>query len=682
MHLQIGAENFTILAGSTRDGVFFPNESGEVRLAAPLPEKWNQYAYAVVRLTAHCRRQPKITLEFSAQPGEEALLFLQYKVLPQCDIQIPFPVTPKALAMDFAFLPPWPGVLKGHPGGRPIHPDEVRWMTLVIQEDELQSVQCGGICFQEDWQPQPIQGEALVDELGQRKAGTWPGKTESLAELRDFLTKELDWAKKHNRYPDDWSEYGGWQKKRFPATGWFHRVHDGRRWWLVDPEGCAFFSNGMCYGNRTGIYAMADHLDALYDWMPPREGLFSGARTTGDQIPQYVVRNGLESAKTRELINPARANMMRVFGDEWLDAWITINAARMRSWGINTIGVGVNDYGDEFTAQFLKQAKIPYVITLKFFPSTQENIFRDFPDVFSPEYTQLAKEMGQRELAPLREDPFLIGYFVTNEPEWFFYRNLNLSAQLLSKPGCIASRQAMIAFLKNRHGDIQGLNDAWATDYASFDDLLSPIEHLPDTQSAQEDFQEFNAMLIDQYGRAVSQALREAAPHHLNLGMRYASGASEKTLSGAVTHFDVFSFNRYGRDPLEPAKRLGKATGMPIIVGEWHIGAADSGLDSAALYYAETQALRAQAIRYYLEQSTQAEHLVGIHYFEYNDQPYLGRFDGECYNIGLIDVCNRPYPLVVREFEDFARHMYPLLEGLEQPTCQPVPIWDMSRKQI
>ena len=133
---------------------------------------------------------------------------------------------------------------------------------------------------------------------------------------------------------------------------------------------------------------------------------------------------------------------------------------------------------------------------------------------------------------------------------------------------------------------------------------------------------------------------------------------------------------------MKPAERLGKATGMPMIVGEWHIGAADSGLDFGALYYAETQALRAQAIRYYMEQSTQEEHLVGIHYFEYNDQPYLGRFDGECYNIGLIDVCNRPYPLVVREFEDFARHMYPLLEGLEQPTCQPVPIWDMSRKQI
>lgn len=103
--------------------------------------------------------------------------------------------------------------------------------------------------------------------------------------------------------------------------------------------------------------------------------------------------------------------MMRVFGNEWLDAWNTINIARMRTWGINTIGVGVNDYGDEATAQFLERAKIPYVFTLKFFPRTRENIFMDFPDVFSPEYEHLAREMGQRELAPLPGRSF---------PDWIF----------------------------------------------------------------------------------------------------------------------------------------------------------------------------------------------------------------------------------------------------------------------
>jgi hypothetical protein len=35
---------------------------------------------------------------------------------------------------------------------------------------------------------------------------------------------------------------------------------------------------------------------------------------------------------------------------------------------------------------------------------------------------------------------------------------------------------------------------------------------------------------------------------------------------------------------------------------------------------------------------------VGVHYFTMYDQSALGRFDGECYNIGFLAVCNRPYP--------------------------------------
>ena len=118
-----------------------------------------------------------------------------------------------------------------------------------------------------------------------------------------------------------------------------------------------------------------------------------------------------------------------------------------------------------------------------------------------------------------------------------------------------------------------------------------------------------------------------------------------------------------------------------MVVGEWHIGAKDSGLDAWGLYYTQTQAERAQAIAHYLEQSTQERHLVGIHYFEYGDQPYLGRFDGECYNIGLIDVCNRPYPLVAEAFRSFAQGMYPMLDGRIAATVQPVAlrnIWNSS----
>ena len=31
--------------------------------------------------------------------------------------------------------------------------------------------------------------------------------------------------------------FGGWKAKRFDATGFFRTQYDGRRWWLVTPEG-------------------------------------------------------------------------------------------------------------------------------------------------------------------------------------------------------------------------------------------------------------------------------------------------------------------------------------------------------------------------------------------------------------------------------------------------------------
>lgn len=98
------------------------------------------------------------------------------------------------------------------------------------------------------------------------------------------------------------------------------------------------------------------------------------------------------------------------------------------------------------------------------------------------------------------------------------------------------------------------------------------------------------------------------------------------------------------------------------------------------LYYVETEEQRAQAISYYLEQSTTEEHLVGVHYFEYSDQPYLGRFDGECYNIGLIDVCNRPYPLVMQAYQEFASRMYPMLDGQIEPQTREVPLEPLANR--
>ena len=459
MKLYLRNSDLTLRKG-VRQGTTLLPEEHELLLSSALPEGWQRQETAVVTLQAEADHQIEIHLEFCVSEEDEPLLSLHYRILPGCRVQVPFPVDKRALGADMAFLPPWPGVFKGGLNGRPIQAGEVKFFRLFLREPSLRSAVLTSVEFVSGWQPQDVEGRPLVDALGQRAEGAWPGKTGSLEELDAYLKKELEWAKTHNHYPEGWSRYGGWLNKRFDQTGWFHTVHDGRRWWLVDPDGYAFFSNGMCYGNRTGIYGMADHLDSLHQWLPPKEGLFARAWTTGDQIPQYVVRNGLENAKTRELVNFPRANMMRVFGEGWLDAWITLNTARMRSWGVNTLGVGVNDYGDEPTAEFLRKAQMPYVITFKFFPLTDERIFRDFPDVFSPDYERLTAEMARRELRAYRDDPLLIGYFVTNEPEWLMHDNVNLAERLLAADGCRASKQAFADHLKKRYGTVEALNVA------------------------------------------------------------------------------------------------------------------------------------------------------------------------------------------------------------------------------
>ena len=45
--------------------------------------------------------------------------------------------------------------------------------------------------------------------------------------------------------PDARSDFGGWTEHKTEATGFFRLSKEGRKWWLIDPEGNFFFSVGM-----------------------------------------------------------------------------------------------------------------------------------------------------------------------------------------------------------------------------------------------------------------------------------------------------------------------------------------------------------------------------------------------------------------------------------------------------
>jgi hypothetical protein len=88
---------------------------------------------------------------------------------------------------------------------------------------------------------------------------------------------------------------------------------------------------------------------------------------------------------------------------------------------------------------------------------------------------------------------------------------------------------------------------------------------------------------------------------------------------------------------------------------------------AASLVQVRDQAERARAYRYYVENAFAMPELIGTHYFQWADQPSTGRFDGENYNIGLVDVTDRPYPDLVAALKETHRRAFRLHSGELQP---------------
>jgi len=69
----------------------------------------------------------------------------------------------------------------------------------------------------------------------------------------------------------------------------------------------------------------------------------------------------------------------------------------------------------------------------------------------------------------------------------------------------------------------------------------------------------------------------------------------------------------------------------------------------------------------YLEDAASQPNCIGTHYFILYDQSALGRFDGENYNIGFLDVCNKPYKELAQSAKLSHELMYQVAAGVSQP---------------
>jgi hypothetical protein len=567
-------------------------------------------------------------------------------LLPFLSTRVTFPLS--ALDSQRMFLSRTPGKLK-----TVIHGNKVRSLArLAVGKKKCsdpQRLEIRNLHLSSEEPAYPLEERALIDELGQWSGNEWPGKTRDASAMARSMKGMLAVAGEGAFFPE-WTATGSWKERRFAATGFFRTQHDGKRWWLVDPEGYAFYSVGVdCV--RPGEGCNTRGILKLCGPLPPRDGAFAACWSTAAHM-------GLAEA---DLLNHSVANLIQVFGAEWEDAWRRIARANLVRWGLNTVG-NWSDPG------FARWSGLPYVFPMEGFPTTDRRIFRDFPDVYSPEYERNAEAFA-RQMAPFRGDRNLIGYFLRNEPEWAFIKDLVIAEELLETSTESRSREALIRFLAERyHGSVEALNDAWHIRLASLDGLRAPLlKAARRSSAAAADLRAFSRAMVDRYVRIPSDAVRRVDPNHLNLGMRYGYVSSDEVLAGCDS-FDVYSINCYDDDPGEAIEKAGRMTNLPVMIGEFHFGALDRGLSATGIRGAAGQEERGRAYRHYAEQAAANPFCVGVHYFQYNEQPTLGRFDGENYDIGLVDVCQTPLREFVEGIVECHRNTYRVAAGEVPPT--------------
>jgi glycosyl hydrolase family 42 (putative beta-galactosidase) len=483
----------------------------------------------------------------------------------------------------------------------------------------------------------------FIDPFGQYVHKEWPGKTHSIEELIAYGRAEKQDLEMYPG-PDDRDQYGGWASgPQLKATGFFRVQKHKDKWWLVDPNGKLFWSHGIdCVGSGNAT-PISDRENYCQD-LPGADSPFAQFYGTGSWAPHGYYKDH-SPYKTYDF---SRANLRRKYGESFEHAFADITHHRLRSWGINTIANWSN-------ASIYLMRKTPYVTAISFEAKRVEGsqgYWGKFYDVFDPSFRAKLRERLESQKDRTAGDPWCLGYFVHNELAWGDDTSLAVAA--LVSPAEQPAKKVFIDDLKAKYETIEKLNEAWGTGHASWEALLQN-QKAPGKQKARADLTAFYTKTAETYFATIRDELKKVAPNQLYLGCRFSS-VNDRAARAAAKFCDIVCYNRYEYSVAE--LKLPDDIDMPLIIGEFHFGALDRGMFHTGLRRTENQQDRADKYASYVRGALTNPYIVGTHWFQYKDQATTGRGDGENYQIGFIDICDKPYPEIVRAARDVGYGIY------------------------
>ena len=305
-------------------------------------------------------------------------------------------------------------------------------------------------------------------------------------------------------------------------------------------------------------------------------------------------------------------------------AWATSTVAQLRSWGFNSLG-GFSDDAD-------LGSQMPYEVQLS---------MASGDDWFAPSFVTNADEVAATQVAPLADDPNVIGYFTDSELDWGPLTGTGVGSleTVLQQYLQLPAGSPGLAVAEQYVGNPSGFLSALATRYFS----------------------------------VTTAAVRMYDTNHLILGVKAEGQEIEGALiKAAAPYVNVFSIDDYALQPgldqtvdniwpgfLNREQNLADleaVANIPLMIGEYSFmapSATDPGTADPFYLTADSQQQRASQFESFiapLYEDTPA--LVGDDWFQYVDEPANGRVgDGENSDFGMVNVDGVPYQPMVSAME-------------------------------
>lgn len=465
-------------------------------------------------------------------------------------------------------------------------------------------------------------------------------------------------------YGQGLDRFGGWTGLQGHNTSGYFRVEklDGR-YWLVTPDNNIFWSVGVC----------------VVQW----NDTWGGYSPTLNYYP-----------------NPYN-NKAKYNND--LNAWTTTFRNRYSSYGMNTLPAWCIDVSN------ITECYNVLCVSCSAQSRGCRMASGNFADVFDPKFAQGCDDSA-RGMASKATSQWRIGSFPDNELFWANPRVANcktLPDAFIAFPRNASGKQYWVnTFLKGKYATIADLNTAWGTSFIDWDtglttdNTVANVTSVPDNATYPKrlsDKIDFQEAIADQYYRIASERMRYYDPNHLVFSARWAMWwdaygdpyyfpFNERTWKKAGQYCDIIANNGYAdfgsaETAFQHSTRLFANAKKPFMVTE-HAYLANDSYFKDQQWWLPTQMDRAVNLQNQLKtlmdmsvttdpnDGQPAKTCMGLHWFQYYDEPALGRPDYEAAQFGILNVKDEPFLPMVDVMSTVNKQIYGYT-ALGQPIVVP-----------